>query len=154
MLMDQEMDHGPILAKQELEFSIFNDQFSNGIPTSTALQKKLGEMGAKLLVETIPKWLQGKIEATPQNHNAATYSKKITKEDGLLDLSADPYKNFLKTRALDGWPGTYFFAEKQGKKIRVIIKEASFQNVQLKILRVLPEGKKEISYEQFTSNYR
>ena len=52
----------------------------------------------------------------------------IKKEDGLLDLTADTYKNFLKYQAYYGWPGTYFFAEKNGKKIRVVIKDAEFKD--------------------------
>jgi len=75
--------------------------------------------------------------------------KKIKKEDGLLDLTADPYKNYLKIQAFSGWPGAYFFTEYNGKKIRVLVKEAKFQNGQLEIKRVIPEGRKEMGYNDF-----
>jgi methionyl-tRNA formyltransferase len=70
----------------------------------------------------------------------------IQKEDGLIDLSADPYRNFLKIQAYHGWPSAFFFAEKDGTKIRVKITEASFENGRLVITKVIPEGKKEMDY--------
>ena len=142
MQIDEQMDHGPILASSKV-------QIENWPPKSKELGKKLVIEGAKLLIEIMPKWIAVYIKAIPQNENEATYCKKIKKEDGLLDLSADPYKNFLKIRAYDGWPGTFYFAERKGKKIRVIVKEAEFLSGELKIKRVLPEGGKEMNYDDF-----
>ena len=68
ILMNEKMDHGPILAQRELEFSIFNFQFPN-------LCDKLAELGAKLLIETIPKWINGEITPKPQDESKATYTK-------------------------------------------------------------------------------
>ncbi len=76
----------------------------------------------------------------------------ITKEDGLLDLSADPFQNFKKFQAYFGWPGTYFFSSPRtllGKKLRVVITDADFENGQFTIKKVIPEGKKEMGYEEF-----
>jgi len=50
--------------------------------------------------------------------------KSFTKEDGLLDLNDDAYKNLLKICAFEGWPGTYAFFERAGIKIRVAIIDA------------------------------
>ena len=66
MLMDEKIDHGPILAQRELEFSIYNFQFSK-------LHDELAQLGANLLVETIPKWIKGEIKAIPQDETRATY---------------------------------------------------------------------------------
>jgi methionyl-tRNA formyltransferase len=68
---------------------------------------------------------------------------------GELNLAADPYQNFLKIQALAGWPGTYFFTERAGAKIRVKITDASFNDGVLTIEKVIPEGKKEMAYEDF-----
>jgi methionyl-tRNA formyltransferase len=84
-----------------------------------------------------------------QNHDIATYCKIFIKSDGLLDLKEDAYKNLLKIRAFDGWPGTYTFIEKNGKSVRVQILDAHIENNQLKIDRVKPEGKKEMSFADF-----
>mgnify|MGYP005607865607 FL=1 len=69
---------------------------------------------------------------------------------GELSLTDDPYHNLLKIRAFDGWPGTYFFTERHGKRIRVKIVDAELApNGTLRILRVIPEGKNEMAYEEF-----
>jgi len=70
----------------------------------------------------------------------------------ILDLNNDPYKNFLKIRAYDTWPGTFFFVDKNNKKIRIKIVDAEFKNGELLITSVIPEGKKEISYQDFLRN--
>ncbi len=109
------------------------------------LERVLAIEGARLFAHILPEWMQGAIDPIMQNEAEATYCKKIEKEDGLLDLNDDPYKNYLKIKALEGWPGTYFFLD--GK--RVIIKEATFENGELEILKVIPEGKKEMPYSDF-----
>jgi methionyl-tRNA formyltransferase len=90
-----------------------------------------------------------KLAPEPQDHSKATFTKKIEKENGLLDLSADGYQNYLKFCAYDEWPGTHFFAEKNGKKVRVKIADASFKDGIFTPVRVTPEGKKEMVYEDF-----
>jgi methionyl-tRNA formyltransferase len=67
----------------------------------------------------------------------------------LIDLSGDPLLNYKKIRAYDEWPGAYFFLDRNGKQIRVKITDAEYKNGSLSILRVIPEGKKEMSYEDF-----
>ncbi|MDO8593918.1 MAG: methionyl-tRNA formyltransferase [bacterium] len=156
MLMDEEMDHGPIVSVKRWE----NTKHSTQNPKASELQKILAEEGGKLLAEVLPQWVAGVLEAKPQEHAQATYTKKLTKADGHLNLLDDPYKNFLKIRAFEGSIGTYFFMEKEGKEIRVIIKSAEFQDLpaqaggKLVITRVVPEGKKEMSYEEFVRGFR
>ncbi|MFA6273138.1 MAG: methionyl-tRNA formyltransferase [Candidatus Paceibacterota bacterium] len=142
MLMDEKMDHGQVLVLRELATP-------TKVPTAKELSEKLAKEGGKLLVETLPKWLGDKITPIPQDDSQTTFCKKITKEDGLIDLNGDPRQNFLKIQAFAGWPGAYFFAEQNGKKIRMKITKASFANDQLKIESVIPEGKKEIAFAQF-----
>ena len=72
---------------------------------------------------------------------------------GELDLNEDAYKNLLKVKAFDGWPGTYFFSVVNGKKRRVKITDAILdENGNFKILTVVPEGKKEMPYLDFIRN--
>jgi len=54
---------------------------------------------------------------------------------------------YRKYRAYASWPGVFFFAEKNGAKMRVIVKNASFENGTFTIHRVLPEGKREMDFE-------
>jgi len=142
MLLDEKMDHGPILAQEKTPIE-------NWPPKASELEKITGEQGGKMLAEIIPKWIAGEIKPQEQNHEVATFTKKIIKEDGLIDLNDDPEKNFRKIQAFDIWPRTFFFTEQDGKKVRVIITEAELINKKLVIKKVIPEGKKEMDYEVF-----
>lgn len=144
-LVDEELDHGPIVAQARVEL-----EEKEWPPHATLFEQLLAHTGGQLLAETIPLWLSDKITPEEQDHSQATFSQKLTKEDGKIDLSADPYKNLLKIRAYDGWPGTYFIHSKSGKNIRVKIMDAELtDDGTLRILRVMPESKKEMAYESF-----
>ena len=143
MLVDEKMDHGPIVAQRKvvvLEWPMRGRE----------LDLLLAREGGKLLSEMIPLWFDGAIEAREQNHDVATFSQMFSKEDGLLDLvHGDPYKNLLKIRAFEGWPGTYSFFERGDKRIRTQIFDARLVGKKLLLERVKPEGKQEMSYEEF-----
>jgi methionyl-tRNA formyltransferase len=141
MRLDASVDTGDIVAQGRVQI----DEW----PQATILEKLLAHEGGELLAEVIPLWVEGAITPEPQDHTKATHSQKLTKEMGALNLADDPYQNFLKIQALAGWPGTYFFVERQGKQIRVKITEASFKDGALTIERVIPEGKKEMAYQDF-----
>lgn len=155
MLLDEKMDHGSIVAQASVDIKDLPESEGGGWPPKASLLKNLlANVGGELLVEIIIPWMNGEINEEEQNHNEATYVEKITKEDGLLDLNNSPYKNFLKIQAFDTWPGTYFFLEHKNKKIRIKIAEAKFSNGKLNIIRVIPEGKKEMDYKDFLSRLR
>lgn len=145
MLLDEEMDHGPVLAQKKVTLESWP-------PRASVLEDTLAHEGGKLLAEIIPALMEGTIAPESQNHAEATSTKKITKEDGLIDLSADPYQNFLKIQAYEGWPGTYFFVERGGRKMRIKITEAAWRDGVLTITKVIPEGKREMSYGEFVRN--
>lgn len=134
MKMDEEMDHGPILAQEKVE--IKNNE------TIFDLEKKLIDLGGEMLVKTIPKFAAGELKGEEQDHHSATFTKKITKEDGLLDLNDDPVKNYNKFRAYAAWPRTYFF--ENGK--RIIITDAALEDGKFVIKKIIPEGGKEKAY--------
>jgi methionyl-tRNA formyltransferase len=145
MLLDKDLDHGPLLAQEVVE-----------IPKSTwpmrgrELDALLAQKGGELLATALPRFVSGEITPKEQMHSEATFCEKITKDMGELNLSADPYQNLLKIRAFDGWPGTFFFTEKNGKRIRVKITDAELaSDGTLNILRVIPEGKSEMDFRVF-----
>ena len=142
MLLDEKMDHGPIIAQKHIAIPQWP-------PKGRDLDQLLAEEGGTLLASMLPHWLSGDIEAREQNHDLATFCKMFSKEDGELDLSDDPYQNLLKIRAFDGWPGTYTFFSRDNKRIRVQILEAHLENGKLALDRVKPEGKGEMSYADF-----
>lgn len=100
MLTDKDMDHGPILVQQEIEISH---------PTYQQLHDILADLGGKLLVETLPKWITGGITPRDQDHTKATYTKLFTKEDGHIDWSKSAEEIDRMVRALNPWPGTWSY---------------------------------------------
>lgn len=157
MLMDEKMDHGPILNQEFIYFKEWQNKVE--------VEKELAVVGGKLLVDTLPLWLNREIEEQVQDHNSATFTKKITKEMGEIKFSdIEKIHNgnydektarqiFLKVKALNPWPGSFFFYEHGGNSIRVKIKSVSYQDGKLKIEKVLPEGKKEMDFESFLRGY-
>jgi len=135
------LDSGPIIASKEISIDI-NE-------TKNELRSKLKKIGGDLLCEIIPKIIDKSIIPKIQDESQATYCTKIKKEDGEIDLNGDPIANYNKYRAFYGWPGVYFFTIKHNKKIRIKITKAKFENDKFVIEKVIPEGKKEISYEDF-----
>lgn len=141
MLVDEKMDHGPIVSQRMVPIEPWP-------PRIGRMEKALMSEGGRILAQVLPLWATGAVVAKDQNHDIATYCGVLKKEDGLLDLSADAYQNLLKIRAYEGWPGTYAFFERGGKKIRVKILDAHIEGKTLVIDRVVPEGKKEMTYEE------
>ena len=159
MLMDEQVDHGQILAQKVFEArnSKFEIRDKSKIQNSKntklnakQLEEKLAELGGEMLVDVIPKWIKGEIKAKEQDHSQATFTKKINKEDGLVDLEKDnPEIIYRKFLAFQPWPGIYYFAQKNNQKTRVIITDIEFQNGRLLIKKVKPESKNEMDYEKF-----
>ncbi len=110
MRMDAGIDTGPILRQRSIE--IRNND------TSESLSSSLSQLGADLLLETLPDYLHGKVNAIPQPQNGATYAPMLKKEDGLLDFSKSAIALNHQIRAYYPWPGT--FMEIGGERIKVL----------------------------------
>lgn len=121
--IDEEIDHGPIIAKKAMEMPpkiYYKD-----------LEMKLAELGSDLLIETIPKWINKKIEAELQDDLVASFTKIITKEDGKInwaELKSSEVER--KIRALQPWPSTYTYWEKENERILVKILQAETTNLE------------------------
>ncbi|MBU0749973.1 methionyl-tRNA formyltransferase [Patescibacteria group bacterium] len=139
--MVYELDAGDLVALEEV--SILPNE------TTRELRPRLVQIGAELLADILPQYLAGELTLVPQDHTQATRSGKIKKEEGLLTLPGNDQENWNKYRAYAESPGTYFFAHKDGKELRVKIKTASFDNGVFTPLRVVPEGKNEMQYSDF-----
>lgn len=139
--MVYELDAGDLIATKEVAI--------DPNETTRELRPRLVAIGAELLADTLPGYLSGEITPVGQNHEEATRCRKIAKEEGLLDLAANAQENWNKYRAYAESPGTYFFIQKGEKSVRVKIKSATFENGSFVPLRVVPEGKNEMSYADF-----
>ncbi|MBI2630741.1 methionyl-tRNA formyltransferase [Candidatus Nomurabacteria bacterium] len=145
--MVYKMDAGPIIAQEKI--TITPDE------KAPELRKRFIKIGGGLLVKTLetPSLRPGS-EHSPfaggekQDESQATYCQKIKKEDGLLNLVAEsPSALYNKFRAYAHWPRTFFF--KNGK--RIIVTDAALENGRFVIKKVLPEGKKETTWDNFQS---
>ncbi len=143
IFLDEQMDHGPVLAAARIQPEVWP-------MTAADLEEVLWTEGGSLIAEVLPQLEDGTAVAAPQDDSLATFTQKIVKSDGLIDLSADGYQNYLKYCAYVGWPGTYFITTKNGKELRVKINTAEFRDGVFTPLTVTPEGRREISYSDFT----
>ena len=144
MLMNEKMDEGPVVAQARIAL-----EEEAWPPKGSEFEELLAQEGGNLLAETIPFWIKGQITPELQDNTEATFSKKFSSADAEVDLNGDPRRELCKIRAFDKNPRAFYFAEKAGKKIRVIITDAEVVDGTLKLLKVIPEGKKEMSYDDF-----
>ena len=145
MLIDEKMDHGPLLAQTEM----YIDDADWPL-TGSKLESILAHEGGKLLAHVLPLWVSGETKAIEQDHDIATFCRLIKKENGLIDITNDdPREIFLKVHAYDRWPRAYFF---DTNNKRVVITEAQYIDGALVIQKVIPEGKKETAYESYVNN--
>ena len=146
MKLDEKMDHGPILVQETYTPEVWP-------PDADALDTYLFERGGALLAEVLPDYITGAVELQEQDHTQATYCSLFTKDDGALDLNAPAYENLLKIHAYAGWPGTYFFAEKDGVCARIKVLSAHIEHDALIFDEVIPEGKSRISGAELLKTY-
>lgn len=110
MKMDVGLDTGDMLTKKSLRL----------MPDMTAGSAfdALSTLGADLLIETIPNWINGSITPQPQNNQLATYAPMLKKQDGLLDFNQSVYELERRVRAMNPWPGAWF--EWDGNLLKVM----------------------------------
>ena len=156
MLLDEQVDHGPTLKAVSFQLLAFSFKYEG-------LRNKLAHLGGKLLAETIPDWLAGKIKPVEQDHTKATFTKMIKKEDGLIDfadLAAKPLETYRKFLAYQPWPGIYFFepagssrAKSKDHRVKIVTAhpDSSLGGLASKLVldRVIPEGGKEMTWEAY-----
>jgi len=146
-LIDKGVDHGPVLATAKCEISE-KDNYET-------MENKLAELGAKLLIENLPKYLTGELKAIEQDHSQATLTKKFSTEDGRVDLEKDPAELiFNKIRALNPDPGVFTFIKTKIGLKRIKLLEAELKDGKLELIKVQPEGKKPMSYKDFLNGIK
>jgi methionyl-tRNA formyltransferase len=96
MRVVEQMDAGATLHKRSIPIAE-NE-------TTGSLKHKLAELGAQALLEALEKIRCGEIIETPQDESRATYTKIITKADGIIDWQQPAAHLERMTRAYDPWP--------------------------------------------------
>jgi len=169
MLIERKVDSGPVLSQEEMAIS---DEDTTG-----SLLQRLAVMGARKLVETIPRWVEGKITPMRQDDSRASYTRMEAKEDGLFDWNLAAIVLWRRVRAYHPWPGCYF--DWKGGRLRVM-KAIALPDPEggeagrvvalprtaparvavrtadglLGLISVQPEGKREMTAADFSAGHR
>lgn len=150
LMPDSEVDHGPIVVQEKIKLS--------GTENAAELAETLSKLGGKMLAAILPNLASARASAVVQDHSQATFSQKIIKEDGFISptivlgggnrdeaLSAE-----RKVRAYNPSPICYtVLTAKNGREIRVQILRAKLETDKFIPVMVKPEGKKEMSWQDF-----
>ncbi len=109
MKMDAGLDTGPILSQRSLSIA--------GHDTAGSLSDRLAQLGADLLLETLPGYLDGSLAPSPQDDGRATYAPRLEKTAGLLDFQQPAGQLARQVRAFNPWPGAYMLWQEQRLKV-------------------------------------
>ncbi len=161
MEMVAAMDAGRMYGKKE----VIIDEEDN----ATSLFKKISEAAKDLVLELLPKYVNGELEGIPQNEEEVTFCSLIKPEQEKLDLSKDILEVYGYIRGLSDEPGAYLYLDNQKLKIfkakianDLVTAEVGTivqadkrglllqcQNGQLAILELQKEGKNRMDYKAF-----
>ena len=110
MQMDEGLDTGDTLTARAVPIAPDD--------TTGSLTEKLSELGAQLLLDTLPAYLEGKITPKPQDHSQATMTRLVAKEDGQIkwDKSATYIERMV--RAYQPWPTA--FTQYRGEQFKIL----------------------------------
>jgi len=109
MKMDEGIDTGDIITQKEFKISESE--------TTASLTEKMATIGAKLLMDALPRYIRGEIVPQKQSSVNVTYAGLIKKQDGLLDFQKSAEELERQVRAYDPWPICYF--NWNGKNVKV-----------------------------------
>jgi len=160
--MDEKIDHGPIIAQEEYKI----------LPTDKRpdLEIKLTDLAFEMFKKTV--FIKDSLQIRPQNHAVATYSKKLTKQDGFIEfeelkkalnnVTMKQYNNetiYNLFRGLYPWPGIWTVLP-NGKRLKITNlttclpagKVKQFNNLTIESVQL--EGKKEVDFETFKKAYK
>jgi len=134
MYMDVGMDTGDMILKKEIK--ILKDD------TSEVLFKKVSNIGAEALIETIKLIEKGNVLRIPQDNSSATYAPMLKKESGIIDWtkSANEIVNFI--RGTYPWPGSYSYYN--GNRMKIFNIEYENSNFDAKIGQIVEVTKDSI----------
>jgi methionyl-tRNA formyltransferase len=108
--MDAGLDTGPILSQREEPIQPDD--------TYATLEERLSQIGADLLIETLPAYLTGELIPQPQPEEGVTYAPQLRKEDGRIDWHASAVELDRRVRAVTPWPGA--FTRLKGKRLKIL----------------------------------
>ena len=109
MYMDKLMDSGDIISQEKLEI-LEND-------TLDIVYEKMSNLGANLLIKTLPSIIEGSNQRIKQNESDVTFGYNITKEEEKLDFTKNSKDIHNRIRGLSSIPGAYCILEDKRLKV-------------------------------------
>jgi methionyl-tRNA formyltransferase len=109
MYMAEKLDAGDIITQVEVPIT---EEDNVG-----TLHDKLSLAGSKLLSETLPLLLEGKLTATPQDETLATFAPNIKREQEKIDWTKTGEEIYNHIRGLNPWPVSFTILD--GKILKI-----------------------------------
>jgi methionyl-tRNA formyltransferase len=109
MILTAGMDEGPVVDRAEVR--IEDDD------TAGTLGARMADVGAPLLVETLPRYVSGELTPIDQDHSVATYAPKVTPDEARIDWTQGSRRVRDFVRALNPTPGAW--TELRGRRLKV-----------------------------------
>ena len=130
MKIDAGLDTGDMLLRREIPIEPDDD--------AVTLGRKLAEIGAPLMVETLQGLEARTITAVPQDDSQATLAPILKKEDGLIDWSLPARDIVNRVRGLVPWPGAYT----RFRGGTLLVWKCRIQNAECRMSEMRVEGRK------------
>ncbi|MFA6522155.1 MAG: methionyl-tRNA formyltransferase [Patescibacteria group bacterium] len=134
MLLDKEMDHGPILAQKEFLLDVQE--------TMETLETKILNIGPSLLISTLNAYVNGTLTPVPQNDADAVYCELLTREDGIVNWQMNAETIDRMFRAFHPWPGISFVWHRNGEEVTIKLLDIAISQKKLDAGKVLFEDHK------------
>lgn len=136
--VDEKMDHGPIIYQEE--FDIKKGEFTQ------RFLPYLFRKAAEILPEVITDYMDSDYELAPQDHENATYTKMLKRDDGYVDAQSAPDRDTIirMINAYSPWPGVW-------TKYKLTDKEVIIKFHPNGVIHV--EGKKPMLFKDFINGY-
>ena len=156
MRIEEKLDRGPILVSKELKL--------NQNETHGEIEKKISEIGAKLLIESLKNIKDDNVNFIDQVHSQATYAKKIDKSETKINWNLDANKVLAHIHGLSPSPGAWFKYENERFKVlkaKISAEHGKFSSVinenltvackknSIKILELQRQGKNKQTAKDF-----
>lgn len=110
MQLDRGMDSGPVLAQATVPLP--------STARTGPLTEELMLLGARLLLDVLPRYAAGQLALHPQDHSQATYTRLLTRENGRIEWTHPALVIERQVRAYDPWPGA--FTTWKGQQLKVL----------------------------------
>jgi len=164
----KKLDAGPIIAQKE--YPISKDD------NNVILHQKLADIGAELLIEILPNYLNEEVGIIEQDETQVTVTKELKKDNGRIDWNKNSGGIERQFRAFFPWPGVFTYYNQ--KRLKISDLELYMGNIDQKLQpgevfldrnnqllvkcnqgfivlkNIQIEGKKEITSEEFNKGYK